>query len=170
MPVGGTFMKGPIPGQSLTKAPGEQDFDRPPKYSDPEEVFEVYLSHLDEPEKMDKMFSVLEASVPISNLVTIWTRDGARKGVHSVDTGLMLRPMLHEHVRTLAEEAGIEYVEFAKDLKPVQEAMKKRNEYRDAAPLIQKSLQYSEEPDSEMEAPVKPKRGLMTRPVNEEME
>jgi hypothetical protein len=167
MPVGGTFMKGPIPGQSLTKAPGESEFDRPPKIADPEQAFEVYLSHLDEPEKMDKLFKVLSSSVPISNVVTIWTRDGARKGIHSVDTGLALRPMLHEHVRTLAEEAGVEYVEFAKDLAPIKEAMNRRQEYTDVAPMVSKAIQspssYKEEEVPEEAAMMKPPRGIMAR-------
>ena len=119
-------MDGPIPGESLTKEPRAAQYERPPKFAKPEEAFEAYLEKFDNPENLDGLMSILEAGVPLSSIVTVMTREAVRAGIHSIDTAVILRPMVHEYLAVLAKEAGVEFIEDIEDTFKKDQASKRQ--------------------------------------------
>ena len=175
-------MDGPIPGESLTKEPRAAQYERPPKFANPNEAFEAYLEKFDNPENLDGLMSILEAGMPLSSIVTVMTREAVRAGIHSIDTAVILRPMVHEYLAVLAKEAGVEFIEDIEDTFKSDQASKRQR--AQIAARVEKQLSSSpsgmnteEEEDTpeetiedifeeEDEAPMEPKpTGLMKRPT-----
>lgn len=107
---------GPIPGQSLTEEPGGPAWERPPQHAKLEDALMAYVEKFDEPEVQEVMLTMLDNKVPLDLLVNFVVRGSTLKGVHTVEAGMLLKPMIHEYMSLLASEAGIEVVETAADL------------------------------------------------------
>jgi hypothetical protein len=58
---------------------------------------------------MDKMMDLLEKGVPVSDVVHPLLMAGVMKGVHTIDTALIIAAPLTDYVAGLADKAGIEY-------------------------------------------------------------
>jgi len=140
------WMQAPLPGQSLTADPGAANYERPPKFSNVEKALGEYIDKLGEPDKKEKLLEILDAQVPISTLVITWTREGARRGIHSVDASVILRPMLHEYISVMAEKAGVDYIDHPSDL--IKDTIKRREDVYSIAPMVEKNLRsIKPEPD-----------------------
>lgn len=104
-------MLGPIPGQSLTLEPGANDWEKPPQVSTPEEAFERYVDKFENPDARETLFTLLEENIPLTSFVKMVTRTAVARGVHSVDVSVIIRPLVHEYLKGLADNAGISYIE-----------------------------------------------------------
>lgn len=153
-------MKGPIPGQSLTVEPGSPQYERPPRLNTQEEAFDAYVEKFDNPEARDALFQLLESEVPLSSIVTVLTREAVRKGVHSMDLAIVMRPIVHEYLTALADAAGVQYEEDALD-KPKREAVAKA-EKKAVASIVKRQLESSTPPEDEVSSAV------VEEPVQEE--
>ena len=101
----------PIPGQSLTTQPGNAPYERPPEIANPDEALEVHLVRLTEPERMDAALSLLESGIDLQTLVEGILRSAVMNGIHTVDTSLIIAPVIHEYIKLTADEVGVEYDE-----------------------------------------------------------
>lgn len=107
---------GPIPGQAFFDPPGGPAWERPPLHADVETALGSYVEKLDDDNMKEVMFSLLDNKMPLDVMVNFIVRGGTMQGLHTVETGMLLKPMLHEYYGLLAEQAGIDYVETANDL------------------------------------------------------
>lgn len=165
--------QGPIPGQSLTAPRGSAQYEKPAKHANPEAAFGEYVERLEDPDNREGLLSALELGTPLSSLVNILTREGTRKGYHSVDTAVILRPVLHEYLKTLAEMADIKVKETPTD--GMKEKKMQEREKKILAAKVSKSLSevgvepaVEEMPEGEPEASVEEEqpKGLMRRRGN----
>ena len=101
----------PIPGQSLTTEPGSRPWERPAKYSTPEEALDYYLEQLALPEKTAQMLEILESGFPATDLVDAITLGGVMQGLHSIDVAIIISPVIFELITSVADTAEIEYKE-----------------------------------------------------------
>ena len=101
----------PIPGQSLTTEPGSRPWERPAKYSTPEEALDYYLEQLALPEKTAQMLEILESGFPAADLVDAITLGGVMQGLHSIDVAIIISPVIFELITSVADTAEIEYKE-----------------------------------------------------------
>lgn len=173
-------MREPIPGQSLTRKPGAAQYEKPPKHAKPEAAFEAYMEKFDNPEQLEGMFSILEAGFPIETFVKTLTREAVRQGIHSYDTAVILRPMVHEYIKTLADEAKVDYIDTVDSIGK-EERLAKREKALIAQRVARQMKQQKEAPSLDMmaeeeeseatEAPVEEEekvnavKGLMSRPT-----
>ena len=104
-------LDGPIPGQSLTTEPGNVPWEQPPQYADTEQVLAFYLSKFEDEEKLDDTMYLLEDGFPLSVLVDSMTTMGVMEGVHTLDAAILVKPVIHEYLKTLGENMGISVVE-----------------------------------------------------------
>ena len=88
----------PIAGMGMTKELGSRPWQSPPQNSTVEDAIEYYIPKLSEEVFSDSLLDVLELGVPITTI-----------GIHSVDVGILVIPVLMESIVYLAEEAGIDY-------------------------------------------------------------
>lgn len=114
----------PIPGMSLTEKPKSRPYTKPPKMTDPEAVLQMYLQKFDNKEVMDFVETSVDNGMTIKDITTGILRVGAAKGVHSLDVGLLVAPIVHEKVKGIAEVLGMEYDDGFGDKEAAIEAAK----------------------------------------------
>ena len=61
--------------------------------------------------------------VPVSTLVNIIQTSGAMQGIHTIDVGILIAPVLMEFVMFLGDSAGIEYTVGDEDTDEPSKAM-----------------------------------------------
>jgi len=101
----------PIPGESLTVEPKSMPYERPPEISDPIEALDLHINNITRPDAMEDMFLFLDSGLDLTSLVEGILRSAVMAGMHSVDVSLIIAPVLHEEIKALALEAGVEFEE-----------------------------------------------------------
>jgi hypothetical protein len=148
----------PIPGESLTREPGNAPWEQPPHLEKVEHVAAFYIEKLEDDKNLEDLLDVLDKGMPIEHLVSSMLLYGEMEGEHTMDASMLVSPVLHEYIKFLAESAGISYTEFQGD------------EVED--PLVEDfNMMFSPEaPQSPMEEPEEiieeespPSRGLVKR-------
>jgi hypothetical protein len=176
----------PIPGQSLTGAPKAYPWERPPEINDPEQAIALHISRLNNEDRIGAIVDMLQMEMDVKTLTEGIVRGAVANGVHSVDVGLLVAPVVHEFIVSLAEEAGIEFdeglvdtkgkeksrtaVEKAKAEVALEKALKTRKGGKASTPTDDLEMAFSEAPiesdevmdEMPMEEPMAPK-GLMAR-------
>lgn len=114
-------MDAPIPGESLTKAPGNAPWERPPEVADPEQAIQGYLKRLSEPDRTEAILEFLELGADVKTLTEGILRDGVMNGIHSLDVSMIIAPVIHEFIKTSADAAGISYDEGFENVEEKQQ-------------------------------------------------
>ena len=160
-------LSAPVPGQSLTSEPGSRPWENPPKYARVEDALEFYLDDLSEPEKMAMALEKIEEGVPIGLLVNTLQTLGTSKGLHTLDVGVLISPVLIEFYKAAAEQEEISYTIGDEDEgKKVSRAQ--------ANKIVKDMMSSSKSEDKtavvnmEEEEPEEQKKGLMSRRSGEE--
>ena len=130
-------LRAPIPGMSLTQEVGGNPWQQPPLYNTPAESLAFYFKKMDNPDVVDDMMFTLSHGFPLSLLVDSLTSAGVMNGFHTVDVKMLISPVLHEHIKALAEAVGIDIRED--DGPTAEEKAAKRDKERIKF-LIKKSL------------------------------
>lgn len=151
----------PIPGMSLTQEPGNSPYEQPPLYDKPEDALAMYFEKFNDEDIFDDVLFALSNGFPLEDLVDSMTSVGAMEGYHSLDVKMMIAPVIHEYLSTVAESAGIDFVEMAGPSK--EEKMKSRDTERTKL-LLQKAMaedvEVSPEAQDEAEEAFNPTEGL----------
>lgn len=165
----------PIPGQSLTGEPKKYAWERPPEITDPEIATQMHLIRLSEEKRLNTVLDALEFGVTdLYTMVKGMMRSAVANGIHTIDVGMIVAPVVHEFLKQAADEAGIEYddgmgtgeeedqrrkmrASLMAQKKLKQMGMETPEEVREAEPNMPQ-----EEPEMEPKADPK-RRGLMSR-------
>ena len=99
----------PIPGQSLTSEPKNRPWRNPPQLDTVEDAMEYYLPKLSSPEIAPRLLDVIERGIPLTSLAETIVTGGAMQGIHSIDVGILINPILVEFMKGMAEIAEVEY-------------------------------------------------------------
>ena len=118
------FFEAPIPGQSLTSEPKNYPWERPPTTVDPNEAIVHYIEKISREDVTDDILDILQTGMPVGTLTDIMLTGGVMNGIHTVDMSLLIAPVVHEYILTIADAAGIEYKEFFSDEEEKQEQTK----------------------------------------------
>ena len=105
----------PIPGMSLTHELGDRPWQTPARHANVDEVMDYYMERMSSEEFMVQVVEVLESGVPVTVLANTIQMASVMDGVHSLDTGMLVLPMIMEMMMMLAESADIEYDDGLKD-------------------------------------------------------
>jgi len=132
----------PIPGQSLTSTPRNAPWERPPEVVDPEEALNIHLDRLNQPDKLEALLDAINMGIDVKTLTSGILRSAVATGIHTIDVGLIIAPIIHEFIRSTAEIAGVEYDEGFEDKKA-----KEKFEYaRTKSKALKKLREMGEEP------------------------
>lgn len=152
----------PIPGESLTKPPKQYAWERPPEMVDPEDVLQYYLGRLVKPEVMEGIMDALELDMTIKDLTEGMLRMGVANGLHTIDVSLIVAPVIHDFIKSAADDLGVEYDEGWEDKVQVEkdrkaktyiktkkrmEKMMKRGDFKNATATQMTKDNYEEEGD-----------------------
>ena len=99
----------PIPGQSLTSEPKNRPWRNPPQLDTVEDAMEYYLPRLSSPALAPRLLEVIERGIPLTSLAETIVTGGAMQGIHSIDVGILVSPILVEFMKGMAEIAEVEY-------------------------------------------------------------
>ena len=164
------MLDAPIPGQSLTSEPGARPWEQPAKYSTVEDTLEFYIDSLSQPKKMAAMLDKIEEGAPLTLIVDTIQTQGVTQGLHTLDVGILVAPVLIEFLKASAEQAEVPYTVGTEEEDVANE------EDEAMASLVTKEV-YAEEGEEpmmeepvaeEQEMPVR-KAGLMAPRKSEEM-
>lgn len=148
----------PIPGMSLTSEPGNRPWEQPPQFNKLSEVVNYYTERLTEPELVDSLMEAFSKDAPIYETTRGLINYSVMKGIHSIDTGMLVLPVVVEMMKTLAELNDIGYIIEQADKDKIYSVDKKIAEAA-IKEVKEAEMQRQEEPvEEEM-----PKRGLMAR-------
>lgn len=106
----------PIPGQSLTDEPKNYAWERPPEITDHNEAVKYHIERIQDEDVIDNVFFALEFGVPVKTLSEAMMTGAVGNGIHTIDTSLIIEPVVREYIIRLADQAKIEYkVMFEQD-------------------------------------------------------
>ena len=182
-----------IPGQSLTAEPKNAPYENPPQMTKPEDAVFWHLDRL--ADKIDDVLDSLELGLDVVTMTEGILRAAVMQGRHSIDVSLIIAPIIHEFIKSSADQAGIEYEEGFPDnskekrkikyminsrkaRKLLDEYEEKTGETTDFLPVETDTTDEQEEMmpaegmmDNEAmmnEEPATPTGGLMSRPSKNE--
>lgn len=110
------ILKAPIPGMSLTTEPGGRPWEQPPQLNTVAEVVDFYTDRMTNPEMVSSLLTLVEKNMPLYDITKSLTTINVMKGMHSVDTGMLVQPVLVEMLKTLAELNDIGYIITREDM------------------------------------------------------
>lgn len=102
-------MNGPIPGQSLTRTPRNALYERPPEIVEPNDAIMYHIRKLSEPERIDNLLFTLEYGLPVRHATQAALTTAVAQGIHNIDISLIIAPVVHKYIASLAEQAGVPY-------------------------------------------------------------
>lgn len=103
------------PGISWTAPPKSRPWLNPPKYVDLQDVAQNYVDILSSPETVDGLIDAVETEVPIASLAEAVMLAGVYKGMHTLDMGTLVMPIIMEMLVTAAELHKVKYTMYAED-------------------------------------------------------
>jgi hypothetical protein len=151
------YINAPIPGMSLTTEPGDRPWENPPSIVTVEEAMEYYASKiLGNKESHDQLLDVLELGVPVSNIASVLQKTSVMNGVHTLDVGMLVLPVIEELIMAVADMNNAKYI-------PSPEAITKATTIspREARKAVEAMKKSKIENKTEEEKP----RGLMAKPT-----
>ena len=100
----------PVPGQSLTHEVRARPWQNPPQFNTVEESMDWYLERFDNSEIVQELLSIIEMGIPLSTIANSMQLGAVLQGVHNIDVGVLIMPILIEIMKTLAEKTDTNYV------------------------------------------------------------
>jgi len=100
----------PIPGMSMTHELGARPWQTPPTYATIEEASDYYIERMSNPKFKEQLLDVMEMKIPLTTLANTIQLASVMQGIHSIDTGLLIMPVLMELMMLIAEQNDVEYI------------------------------------------------------------
>ena len=163
------MLDGPVAGQALTSEPGARPWEQPAMYSTVEGTLLFYLENLSQPKKLANMLDKIEEGAPLTLIADTLQTAGVTKGIHSLDVGILISPVLIEFMKAAADHEGIAYtlgIEENED--EIDENL--ANAVVKKVFNGKKDNEVMPEPTSEEKPEQQEKGGLMSRPVKKSEE
>jgi hypothetical protein len=137
----------PIPGQSLFTTPNERPYERPSELDTVDDALSYYFTNLRDPEIIDDLMTVVDMGIPLEPIVRTMYLSSVMNGIHNLDVGLIVAPVLSEFLAAVAKSYEIDFKYTAVDAaeqKSEKENMKVQMMLRAA---IDKGIETSGEED-----------------------
>ena len=100
---------GPIAGQSLTAEYGARPWQSPPQYSTLEEALDWYIPKLTDKAFTSELFDIIEIGIPLTTIANSMQLTAVMQGVHSIDIGILITPIVVEMLAYLAEAQDVDF-------------------------------------------------------------
>ena len=165
------LLDGPIARQSLTSELGGRPWQNAPQCNTVDEAIEYYLDRMSTEEFTDQLVDVLEMGVPVTNLANTIQMGSVMDGIHNIDVGMLVMPLIMEMIMLVAEMSNVEYEDGLKDpnrgktrdtlLTNVRAALEEKIKQKEGMLFEEEETEITEEEevDTEEEEPM----GLMSR-------
>ena len=101
------IFNGPPAGHSLTGAPGQWPWEKPPEFVTPEDAMEFIVQKVNKPDVKENFLRLLASGVPVEAITNTITFAGFTEGQWTVDTAEILKPPVAMFFIGLAMENDI---------------------------------------------------------------
>lgn len=151
------------PGISWTDEPKSRPWQTPPKLTKITDVAQGYIDILSEKSIITPLLDTLESGLTLDVIAETLMLGGVHKGIHTIDAGILVMPVIVEMLKTLADIHGVDVKTYAAELESPELP----------ARVLKRAIASSTSTaDKEMEEEVvvpleKPAGGLMGRPQKE---
>ena len=154
----------PIPaGVSWTAPEKSRAWQNPPKFTKLSDVANNYIAMLSSKEMANSVLDALDTKAPLASLAEVIMLSGVQKGAHTLDSGILVMPIIIEMLKTVAMLHGVKTVTYSE-------------EYDDMRVIPTRAIKMAlasnmEKPTEEMSSPLaqEPKAGLMQRTTKVEV-
>ena len=99
----------PRPGMAMAHELGARPWQQPARLVTTDEVVQDYLLRMQDDSFVKQLVGVLESGVPVTTLANTIQLAGVMEGRHSIDTGMLVIPVLMEMMMLIGDKAGIKY-------------------------------------------------------------
>lgn len=110
------FIKPVPPGISWTAEPRSRPWSTPPKFVKVSEVAQGYVTNLSSASMINSTLDAIETGVPLAALANGMMLSGVASGIHTIDTGILVIPVIVEMLKATAELHGVKYQVFEEDI------------------------------------------------------
>ena len=110
-----TMFGAPIPGQSLFTTPNERPYERPSELDTVDDALSYYFTNLRDPEIIDDLMTVVDMGIPLQPIVKTLYMSSVMNGIHNLDVGLIVAPVLSEFLAAVAKSYEIDFKYTAVD-------------------------------------------------------
>ena len=105
----------PIPGQSLTGEPKNNPWEQPAEMSSVEDVTKFYIDGMANDEVIDDLAAVCQTGLSLKPVVDTIVSTGTMNGIHSVDVGMLVKPVIHEFLKQAITSVGVKVSDDGRD-------------------------------------------------------
>ena len=105
------MQSGVIPLYSLTQDRRKYKFNQPPHLEDFDEIVQWYIERLSRENVIDDVLFLLESGLPLKNVTNFIVRSAVMEGIHIIEQGFLVKPVIFEYLKGIADDAGIDYQE-----------------------------------------------------------
>jgi hypothetical protein len=148
-----------IPGNSLTKEPGNWPWEQPPMFVELADVVDYYTEKLTTNESVNVITKSLETNISVVELTNVMIKAGVMQGIHSIDSAMLAFPVIAEMIKTIADISDVGYVESDEDFKKATEL--------DESVYIELIKDSQAKVEAAIDKAVMPRKGLMSKGVTE---
>jgi hypothetical protein len=103
------------PGVSWTAEPKSRPWSTPPKFVTLNDVAQGYVTNLSSAGMINSTLDAIETGVPLAALANAMMLSGVASGIHTIDTGILVIPIIVEMLKTTADLHGVKYQVFEED-------------------------------------------------------
>lgn len=162
-------LSAPVPGMALTAEPKARPWRRPYQLNTVDEAATYYMEKMLTAEFTEGLIEQVEVGFPLSTIADVFISISTMEGVHSIDLGALVSPVIIELMKATLDSEGVKY-EVGDEDDQLKMSQKEMIKMRDE--LIGKDdLEMSSVPDVQEEEPMEEmadeempnKRGLMSR-------
>jgi hypothetical protein len=162
----------PIPGMGMTAELGGRPWQTPPTYATIEETSDYYIERMANPAFKEQLLDVMEMGVPLSTLANTIQMASVMEGLHTVDVGMLVIPILVEAMMLIGDAADVKYVTGMEGTKSERPGLNSRiiaelkSKQGNAEDMPTEEVVEEVEPEQESEEmPMEQPKGLMARRV-----
>ena len=105
----------PIPGQSLTDTPRNNPWENPAEMSDIEDVTKYYIEKLANDEVINDVAALCQTGLPLKPVVSSIVSSGNLRGMHSIDAGMLVAPIIHQFLKQAVKATGVDVKDDSMD-------------------------------------------------------
>lgn len=152
----------PIPGEGLTHELGDRPWQKPAQLTNVDDVMPFYRDKIMDKEFIPQLLQVIELGVPLTTIANAMQSAAVMEGVHSIDVGILMLPIIVELLKYIAESNDTDYVAGMEE-----KATKPNQEILNALAIKEANKEEGivEEPAEEEPVEEPQPRGLMARSV-----
>ena len=169
----------PIPGMGMTHELGARPWQTPPTYSTVDEAADYYIERMSNPAFKEQLLDIIQMQVPLTTLANTIQLGSVMEGLHTVDVGMLMIPILVETMVLIADASDVKYISGMEEAKADRPAMNNRiieemmaergnsEETDEGMDMQQEEMPTEEtmEQEQEEEMPMEQPKGLMARRV-----